>query len=208
MGQGLNEARSKLARHARALNLRRGPRGVPALVLMTDDARAADWIEAVAALPAGSAVIVRHREAKAREVLARALRGICRQHRVKLLIADDAALAERVGADGVHLPQGHLRLLRGLKLRFPRWLLTAAAHDAAALADAARQGASAVFVSPVFATASHPGARVLGAVRLAALAAHARVPVLALGGIDGDNLRRVAPARVCGAGVIGAWIRS
>lgn len=190
------------------LNLRHGTVGVPALVLMTDDTRAADWKEAVAALPSGSAVVVRHRNGREREALARAVRGVCRQRRVKLLIADDVALAVRLQADGVHLPEARLARLSGLRARFPHWLLTAAAHDAAALAEAARRGADAVFVSPVFATASHPRAETLGAVRLAALAASVRVPVLALGGVDGDNVQRLTPARVAGVGVIGAWLRS
>ena len=208
MGQGLNEARSKLARRAQTLNLRHGAPGVPALVLMTDDTRVADWTAAAVALPHGSYVIVRHRDAKARERLAMGLRGVCRQRRVKLLIADDAALAVRAGADGVHLPQARLKKLSGLRVRFPRWFLTGAVHDAAALAEAEQQGADAVFLSPVFATASHPEARELGAVRFAALAARSRVPVLALGGIDGGSIQRLAPSHAAGAGVIGAWIRS
>lgn len=72
---------------------------------MTDDTREADWAEAVAALPRGAAVIVRHREPHAREALARRLRAIARAQGVKLLVADDPALAVRVGADGVHVPE-------------------------------------------------------------------------------------------------------
>ena len=208
MGQRLNEVRSTLARQARALNLRHGAVGVPALVLMTDDTRRADWVEAATALPQGSCVIVRHRDASAREALALALRRVCRGRRLKLLIADDPALAVRVRADGVHMPQVRLRLLAGLRARYPRWLLTAAAHDAAAVTAAAGGGADAIFVSPVFATASHPGAQVLGAVGFAALVARACVPVLALGGIDGGSIQRLAPSGAAGAGVIGAWVRS
>ena len=47
----MNEAQAKLARYARALNMRhaRG-RALPAVVLMTDDTREVDWLAAVAAL--------------------------------------------------------------------------------------------------------------------------------------------------------------
>ena len=124
------------------------------------------------------------------------------------LVADDPALAVRVQADGVHLPQRRLAALGGLRARFPHWFLTVAAHDATALVAAQRGGADAVFLSPAFATASHPDARVLGPVRFAALAASVHLPVLALGGIDGDSVQRLAPARVAGVGLIGAWIRN
>lgn len=208
MVQSSNEVRAKLARQARALNLRCGAAGVPALVLMTDDTRDADWLAAAAALPAGSAVVVRHRDARKREALARSLRAVCARGRVRLLIADDAALALRVRADGVHVPQAQLARIPGLRARHARWLLTAATHDAASVVAAERLGADAVFVSPVFATASHPGGQTLGRVRFAALAARVRIPALALGGIDDARLGELAPARVAGAGVIGAWIRS
>ncbi|MEI9852948.1 MAG: hypothetical protein WDN24_21210 [Sphingomonas sp.] len=45
-----------------------------------------------------------------------------------------------------------------------------------------------MFVSPVFATRSHPGARTLGRMRLRLLIAGLRVPVIALGG-DGRGPR-------------------
>ncbi|MEO8715891.1 MAG: thiamine phosphate synthase, partial [Acetobacteraceae bacterium] len=81
---------------------------------------------------------------------------------------------------------------------------TSSAHDASSLRRAARAGASLAFLSPVFATASHPGAPALGTLRWARLARGARLPVAALGGIDGRTARRL-PGRDCaGAGGIGA----
>lgn len=207
MDTRLNEARLKLARKARALNLRAGG-GLPPLTLMTDDTRAVDWVEAVRALPSGSAVVVRHRDPHAREDLARALRPVCAHRRVKLLIAADAPLAQRVRADGVHLPQAHISRLAGMRALNRRWIITCAAHDAGALRGAKQLGADAIFLAPVFVTASHPGGRTLGIVRFAALAASARVPVFALGGIDANTIDRLGAAPIAGVGVIGAWVRS
>lgn len=170
---------------------------------MTDDARDVDWVEAVAALPRGAAVIVRHRERKAREVLARRLRAVAIARGVKLLIADDEALAVRVRADGLHIPQRHGVRAAAIKSRYPHWLVTASAHDAAAM----RVRADAVIVGPVFATASHPGARGLGAVRFAALAHGAR-HVYALGGVDAQSAQRLSAQPLSGVALIGGWVRS
>jgi len=52
----------------------------------------------------------------------------------------------------------------------------------------------AVFLSPVFATASHSGAKALTAVRAAFIAAQAPVPVYALGGVTSRNAALLAPA--------------
>ncbi len=204
----MNEAQAKLARHARALNTRhaRG-RALPAIVLMTDDTRDVDWTKAVSALPRGSAVIVRHRDAGLREQLARRLRPICRAGGVALLVADDAALAYRIGADGVHLPERQVARLPGLRSRNRRWLVTCAAHSVAAVQRAHAAGADAVFVSPVFATASHPERTALGTVRFAALTA-APIGVYALGGVETKTIRRLVAHRIVGIGLIGGWVRS
>jgi thiamine-phosphate pyrophosphorylase len=52
----------------------------------------------------------------------------------------------------------------------------------------------AAFLSPVFATSSHPGAASLTPVRAAFIAAAAPVPVYALGGITARNAGLLAPA--------------
>lgn len=208
MSGSMNEGQANLARHARALNMRhaRG-RALPAVVLMTDDRRTADWVAAVAALPSGSAVIVRHRNAGERERLARLLRPICGARRVTLLVADDAALAQRIRADGVHVPERQLGKLPGIRSRNTRWLVTCSAHGAAAVRRAVRLGVDAAFISPVFATASHPERRALGVTRLAALIGGCGA-VYALGGVEPKTVRRLAAHRIVGIGLIGGWIRS
>ena len=52
----------------------------------------------------------------------------------------------------------------------------------------------AVFLSPVFATTSHAGAKPLTPVRAAFIAAQAPVPAYALGGITRRNAGLLAPA--------------
>ena len=85
-------------------------------------------------------------------------------------------------------------------------LVTAAAHDGAAVRRAVRAGVDAVLLSPVFATASHPGAPTLGAGRFAALARTAAVPVYALGGIDPGSVRRLGGTGAAGIAAIGALL--
>jgi thiamine-phosphate pyrophosphorylase len=174
---------------------------------MTDDTRDVDWVQAVSSLPRGSAVIVRRRDARLRAELARRLRPVCRAGGVALLVADDAALAQRIGADGVHLPERHVARVPGLRSRNRGWLVTCAAHNAAAVQRARAAGADAVFVSPVFATASHPERAALGTVRFAALTL-GPIGVYALGGVETKTIRRLVAHRIVGIGLIGGWLRS
>ena len=173
---------------------------------MTDSRRLADPLGAAMRMPRGSAVILRHYADSGRRELASRLRAICRRRGVLLLIAGEARLAVAIGADGIHLPQHDVRRdRRTWKLwRRPGWLVTAAAHDPAGVFRAARAGADAVLLSPVFPTASHPGARTLGPLRFALLAGRGPLPVYALGGIDDTGARRLIPAGPAGfAGISG-----
>jgi thiamine-phosphate pyrophosphorylase len=63
-------------------------------------------------------------------------------------------------------------------------IVIATAHTMREIADANRSGADAVMLSPVFPTRSHPGGKTLGPVRFRLLARYARVPVIALGGMN------------------------
>lgn len=217
-----------LADDARRLNLRarrrRGPNKsadpgseraarairLPALILLTDEQRLADPVEAVARLPRGSAVILRHHGVPPDErlALAGALRAVTRRRGILLLIAagdrGGADLARAVDADGIHLSERLLR--RGPPhVRKPGWWVTAAVHSPAALRMAAERGVDAVLLSPVFATASHPGARTLGPLRFAAWAHASRIPVYALGGIDDRSAARLRLSRACGLAGIAAF---
>ena len=178
---------------------------LPALILMTDEARLADPLPAARALPAGSAIILRHYGVPARAALARRLAAIARAQALLLLVGEDPALARRVGAAGVHLPERAIGRAGAVRWRSD-WLVTAAAHSPAALRRAAAAGADAALLSPLFATASHPGVPALGPHRFRALAAACPLPVYALGGIDAARARTLRGSGAVGIAGIGGLI--
>lgn len=197
--------RAKLARAAARLNAHGPAAGLlPSLILMTDDERLADPQGAARALPRGSLVILRARDDARRAALAQELMAIARARDLLLLIANDPALAGRIGADGLHLPQARAREAAHWRARHPRWLITCAAHDACAIMQARAGCADAVLLSPVFATRSHDGAATLGTMRLRRLAQAARLPVYALGGVDARTALRLDGAPLAGIAAIGA----
>ncbi len=192
---------AKLVRLASALN---AGAPLPPLMLMTDEIRLPDPAAAARKLPRGCAIIVRHRDGASRERLARQLKPIVRARDLLLLISEDAELAVRIGADGLHLPERQASRASHWKALRPRWLITAAAHSEQGVAGAARSGAGAVLLAPVFPTLSHPGRKSVGVVRARLLAARAQIPVYALGGINPANARRLAGSRFAGIAAIEA----
>lgn len=200
----MNPSAPTLAEVARRLKQPASAVGLPRLILMTDSERLPDPLPTLRHLPPGSAVIVRERDPVRRRVLARRLRHTARCRHIRILIAADERLARE--ADGLHLSEAMAR--RGgrrwcLSPR-PGTLLTAAAHSAAAIRRAAAVGASAVLLAPVFATASHPGARSLGPLLFARLVWSSPLPVYALGGIDRAAAQRLLRSGAAGFAAIGA----
>jgi thiamine-phosphate pyrophosphorylase len=153
---------------------------LPALWLISDARNDAALEAALAALPRGSGLIYRHYHLDGPERLARfhALRRIARARGHVVVLADSALTAREWGADGIYGAP------RALWPRRAGLLHLATAHDLAELRLAARLGADAALLSPVFATRTHPGGRTLGPVRFRLLARQAGLPVIALGGMN------------------------
>lgn len=200
MASALN--REKLARAARALNARGGYRTLPALILMTDERRVPDPLAAAQSLPRGSAIILRHTDAKVRAMIGRELATVSHERGLKLLIAGDAHLAVGVGAHGLHLPEARAREAAHWRALRPSWLITTAAHSLRGLITARVAGADAAVLAPVFATSSHPDRVPLGALRTVLMAARAGLPVYALGGVNAQTIVRLKDARFVGIAAI------
>ena len=186
----------------------RRPGACPPLLLVTDPARLADPLPAAASLPVGTGILLRHYGRAERPALARALATLARRRRLALLVAADWRLAAAVGAAGIHLPEdllrsGRLAPLLGWARRRGR-LVTCACHGRAALALAGRLGLDAALLSPVFATASHPGAPALGVLRFRQWVRTSRCAVLALGGIRAATLGQLRHSGAAGVAAIGA----
>jgi thiamine-phosphate pyrophosphorylase len=194
-------ARAKLARAAMRFAAQTRY-ALPPLILMTDDARMADPFGAARALPRGSMVILRCRDASLRARQAQTLRMITKTSGLVFLIAGDPDLAARIGADGIHLPEADGRQAAHWRARRAHWTITTSAHTLTSIMAA--RHADAVIVAPVFATASHPGGKTLGALRLRLIARQSASPVYALGGIDARTVQNLQGAKLAGIAAIGA----
>lgn len=160
---------------------------LPLLWLLSDARNDAVLEDRLRALPPGSGFVYRHYYLAPEERIARfmALRRIARARGHLVILADSTLTAREWGADGVY---GAARALYPTR----RDMVTVAtAHDMAEIARANHARADAVMLSPVFPTNSHPGAPTLGPARFRQLARHARMPVIALGGMNARTVLRL-----------------
>ena len=150
-------------------------------------------------LPSGSAIVYRSFDAPNSEVIARRLLSIAKTRGLILLIGQDVALARKVGAHGVHLPERLAHLAQPLKRAQPKWLVTSAAHS---LAAARRARSDAVVLSVAFASNSASAGRALGSIRLAARVRLAGRPAYGLGGINNTTAGRLMNTGLIGLAAV------
>lgn len=164
---------------------------LPRRWLMTDERLGDELLAMVTKLPRGSGVVFRQYatpEGERRRKFAQ-VRRIARKRRLVLLVAGPFL----PGGDGVH----------GRNARPNKGLATRPVHSLRERIAAERAGVDAIFVSPVFATRSHPDARPLGRVRFALLIRCSQLPVIALGGMTAARARTLPG--IAGWAAIDAW---
>ncbi len=152
---------------------------LPALWLLSDRRNDAGLNDALARLPRGSGFVYRHYHLadNVRRQRFGELAALARQRDHLVILSGTAEQAEQWLADGLYGPADRLGQPGG-RLRL------ATAHSGDELQAAIEARADGVFLSPVFPTASHPGAPVLGAMGFHMLAQQSTIPVIALGGMD------------------------
>jgi len=165
-------------------------RALPTRWLMTDERMGEGLWRALRRVPRGGGVVFRHYSLPAGE----RRRLFARVRRVALLrglVLVRAGEVRMPGEMGTHKARGH-------------GVVTWPVHDARQARAARWAKAEVVFVSPVFATRSHPGGGSIGPRRARVLGRIAAMPIVALGGMDEQQFRRLRGFH--GYAAIDAWL--
>lgn len=197
----------RIARQIRASGRSDARRAPFRLALATDRRRLPDPESILAQAPPGVAVILRDYDLPpvARRTLARRLRNVVAKRGGRLFIGADPELARALGAYGVHWPEALTHRIPGARTAWPGLRHMAAAHGPAGLARADALQLDAALLSPIFPTESHPDASSLGVLRWSQLAASARTPCIALGGVTPNRAMRLVGTPCAGLAGIGAF---
>jgi thiamine-phosphate pyrophosphorylase len=166
---------------------------------MTDERMGERLWEAIDRLPIKrSGIVFRHYQSprEVRAALAERVAEICNRRSLTLAIARDAELARTLGADLVHNPAE-------LPVGMP---FSRSVHSLEEAEAAKAEGASLVFVSPVYPTSSHPGRKALYRPAALKIAKAAGVPAIALGGMDALKSARLQREGFYGWAGIDAWL--
>ncbi len=163
------------------------------LYVITDDKLSGPCLlEHVQLAIKGGARLVQYRnktnQAAIKEMTARSLLELCRDHRVPLLINDDVELAVSIGADGVHLGQTDTKLSDARRRLGAGAIIGMTCHASLDLAvQAEKQGASYVAFGRFFASQTKPDASPANVNLLIQAKRQLSIPLCAIGGINIDN---------------------
>ena len=162
----------------------------------------------------GGADIIQYRdkEATAMEMISWGikLRKLASEKNVTFIINDRTDVALAVGADGVHLGQDDLPIGIARKI-LKNKLVGISTHSLAQAIKAEKDGADYIGVGPVYSTPTKPDYPAVGLKLIKEVSRMIKIPFVAIGGINYDNIdgvltagaKRVAVVRaIVGAGDI------
>jgi thiamine-phosphate pyrophosphorylase len=167
----------------------------PRIWLMTDERMGDALWHAIRRLPKEAGIVLRHYSLPPgpRAELAREVAGMAEERGLTLAVASDGELARQVGAALVHNPRGAAQLP-----------VSRSVHSVEEAEAARADGAALVFVSPIFATRSHPRRTALGPELALRIAKAAGTYAIALGGMNGKGFAGLRGFH--GWAGIGAWL--
>ena len=129
---------------------------------------------------------------------------LCRRYGVPFLVNDDVEIALACGADGVHVGQEDMAAREARRRLGPNRILGVSAHTVEEAVRAVRDGADYLGVGAVFPTSTKAGVSRMPASTLRAICGAVDVPVVAIGGLNRDNIGQLAGTGVDGVALVSA----
>lgn len=131
------------------------------------------------------------------------LQALCKAAKVCFIINDHVALAKEIGADGVHLGAGDMELVRAREVLGPNVIIGATAKTVEQALAAERAGADYLGSGAIFGTTTKADALPMDLSTLRSITEAVRIPVVAIGGITGENVLQLAHTGIAGVAVVG-----
>lgn len=121
------------------------------------------------------------------------------------IVNDYIGVADKVGADGVHVGKNDMPLKNVREILGNKFLIGYSSHSFEEALQAQREGANYVALGAIFKTATKgPGHPILGLEELERVTKALSVPVVAIGGIKRENISQVFEAGASAAAMITA----
>ncbi|MGN0542228.1 MAG: thiamine phosphate synthase [Acutalibacteraceae bacterium] len=160
-----------------------------------------------AAINGGATCIqLREKELGENEFLKEAIEisALCKSRGVPLIINDNVDIAVKCGADGVHVGQDDMSVAQVRRIVGSEMIIGASAHSVEEALEAVKNGADYLGAGAVFATSTKSDTNILPLETLRDICRAADVPVVAIGGINKENIMKLSGSGADGVALVSA----
>ena len=129
---------------------------------------------------------------------------LCKKYAVPFFINDNVEIAIKCHADGVHVGQKDMQLEKVRQIVGDDMIIGVSVHSVEEALNAVENGADYLGVGAAFSTSTKTDTNVLPAETLRDICAAVDVPVVAIGGINEENLMKLSGCGIDGVAVVSA----
>ena len=133
---------------------------------------------------------------------AKIIKKLTKEYQIPLIINDNVELAERIGADGVHVGQSDMELTRAREILGADKIIGVTAKTVEQAQAAERAGADYLGSGAVFGSSTKTDAKPMELSLLQEICQSVTIPVVAIGGINHDNILKLKGCKIAGAAVV------
>ena len=117
------------------------------------------------------------------------IKKICKKNNIKFFLANNAKISHRYDLDGTYIPSFN-KTLNIKKYQFKKkFLIMGSAHNLTEIKIKEKQGAKLIFLSPLFKTKNYR--KGLGVIKFNIISLNIKSKIIALGGINKKNLKKL-----------------
>lgn len=127
---------------------------------------------------------------------------VCRKYGVPLIINDNIDVALAVGADGIHIGQDDTSAAKAREILGEDKIIGVTAKTVCQAQKAERDGADYLGSGAVFGTSTKADAKPMNLETLKSITSSVNIPVVAIGGITGENVLYLKGSGIAGAAVV------
>lgn len=132
------------------------------------------------------------------------IKKLCKQYKVPFVINDNVHIAKEIDADGVHVGQDDMEIGNVRAILGENKIIGVSAHNVEEALRAEMYGADYLGVGAAFSTSSKPDAGNISHDTIRAICKAVKIPVIAIGGINMENILELGGNGLCGVAVISA----
>ncbi len=132
------------------------------------------------------------------------IKEICKIHNVPFIINDSPQFAKEIDADGVHVGQNDMPVIKAREILGENKIIGTSAHNIEEAEKAEQDGADYIGVGAVFGSNTKTNVSEMSPELVKKIASDVSIPVVAIGGINENNIELLKDTNISGVAVISA----